>query len=85
MRVRERGKSAPTLERLPSTCEAAMRRRDLRDILAIVFVLAGVLPIVLWLGSWLSHSMNAQHIVQAVLIVVLLYVAWWIRKRLEKR
>lgn len=33
-----------------------MRRPDARDILAILFVLAGALPVAWWLGSWLFGS-----------------------------
>jgi hypothetical protein len=31
------------------------------------------------------HSATREQIVQALLIVVVLYFAWWIRKRLEKK
>jgi len=62
-----------------------MRRPDVRDMLAILFVLIGAIPIVWWLGSWLLHSATHEQIVQAVLIVVILYFAWWMRKRLKKK
>ena len=62
-----------------------MRRFDVRDMLAILFVLIGAIPIVLWLGSWLLRSATREQIVQAVLIVGILYFAWWTRKRLEKK
>ncbi|HXZ43788.1 MAG TPA: hypothetical protein VEH53_03100 [archaeon] len=54
-------------------------------MLAILFVLIGAIPIVWWLGSWLLHSATHEQIVQAVLIVVILYFAWWMRKRLKKK
>ena len=62
-----------------------MRRLDPRNLLAILFVIAGGIPIVVWLGSWLYHSMRLEHVAQAALIVILLYFAWWIRKRFEKK
>jgi hypothetical protein len=62
-----------------------MRGRDPRDILAIIFVLAGVLPIAWWVGSWVFRSMKAAHLVQGMLVVVALALAWWFRKRLEGR
>jgi hypothetical protein len=62
-----------------------MRRLDARDIFAILFVIAGALPVAWWLGSWLYHSMNPGHVVQAVLIIIVLYLAFWIRKRFEKK
>lgn len=65
--------------------EGAMRRLDVRDVLAILFVLIGAIPIVLWLGSWLYHSMTFDHLVQGALIVIVLTLAWWMRKRFEKK
>ena len=62
-----------------------MRRRDPRNFLAILFVAAGAIPIVGWLGFWMYHHMKLEHVVQAALIAILLYVAWWVRKRLEKK
>jgi len=62
-----------------------VRRLGAGDILAILFVVAGALPIVWWLGSWLYHSMTPSHVVPVVLVVGALYVTWWVRKRLEKR
>jgi Flp pilus assembly protein TadB len=62
-----------------------MRKRDARNVLAVLFVIAGAIPIVVWLGSWLYHSMQAEHLVQIALIVIVLYLTWWIRKRLEKK
>jgi drug/metabolite transporter (DMT)-like permease len=61
-----------------------MRRLDPRNILAILFVLAGALPVAWWLGSWLYNSATRAQIVQAALVMVVLYVAWWFRKRAEK-
>jgi hypothetical protein len=29
--------------------------------------------------------MKPEHVVQAVLIVIMLHFAWWFRKRLEKK
>lgn len=62
-----------------------MRRLDARDILAILFVIAGALPVVWWLGSWLYRSATGEQLVQVVMVVIVLYVAWWFRKRLEKK
>jgi hypothetical protein len=62
-----------------------MRRLDVRDVLAILFVLIGAIPIVLWLSSWLHHSMTFDHLVQGALIVIVLTLAWWMRKRFEKK
>jgi hypothetical protein len=62
-----------------------MRRLDVRDVLAILFVLIGAIPIVLWLSSWLYHSMTFDHLVQGALIVIVLTLAWWMRKRFEKK
>ena len=62
-----------------------MRRLDARNILAILFVIAGALPVAWWLGSWLYHYLRFEHVVQALLIVIVLTLAWWARKRLEKK
>lgn len=62
-----------------------MRPLDARNILAFVFVIAGAIPIVVWLSVWLYHSMKFEHVVQAVLIIVVLYFTWWFRKRFEKK
>ncbi len=62
-----------------------MRQFDVRDMLAILFVLIGAVPIIWWLGSWLLHSATREQIVQAVSIIIILYFVWWIRKRLEKK
>jgi len=62
-----------------------MRKRDARNVLAVLFVIAGAIPIVVWLGSWLYHSMRPEHLVQIALIAIVLYFTWWIRKRLEKK
>ena len=62
-----------------------MRRFDARNVLAILFVIAGAIPIVAWLASWLNHSMTFEHLVQGALIVIVLTLAWWMRKRFEKK
>lgn len=62
-----------------------MKRVNAGDILAILFVIAGGLPIAWWVCSWVYRSMNAAHLVQGMLIVVALALAWWFRKRLEGR
>ncbi|MGD0266886.1 MAG: hypothetical protein ABSD47_18315 [Candidatus Methylomirabilota bacterium] len=62
-----------------------MRRLDARNILAILFVVAGAIPIVVWLASWVYHNMKPEHLVQAVVILIALYLAWWFRKRLERK
>jgi hypothetical protein len=62
-----------------------MRRLDARNVLAILFVVAGAIPIVVWLGGKLYHSMKLEHVVQIVLVVVMLYFVWWVRKRMEKK
>ena len=67
--------------RIPGTT----RRVGIRDLLAILFVVAGAIPIVMWLGSWLYHSATREQLVNGALIVVALYVVLWIRKRREKK
>jgi hypothetical protein len=62
-----------------------MRRLDTRNILAILFVVAGAIPIVVWLGSWFYHSATREQMIQAGLVVIVLYFAWWFRKRFEKK
>ena len=62
-----------------------MRRRSAGDVFAILFVIAGGIPIVVWLGSWLYASATREQIVQLILFVVALYVAVWIRRRFQKR
>ncbi len=62
-----------------------MRRFDARNVLAILFVIAGAIPIVVWLASWLYRSMTFDHLVQGALIVIVLTLAWWMRKRFEKK
>ena len=62
-----------------------MRRRGAGDVFAILFVIAGGIPIVVWLGSWLYASATRVQIVQLILFVVALYVAVWIRRRFQKR
>lgn len=62
-----------------------MRRRGAGDVFAILFVIAGGIPIVVWLGSWLYASATRAQIVQLILFVVALYVAVWIRRRFQKR
>lgn len=62
-----------------------MRKLDARNVLAILFVIAGAVPIVVWLASWAYHNMKPEHLVQAVVIVIALWLAWWFRKRLEKK
>jgi hypothetical protein len=61
-----------------------MRRPDPRNILAVAFVIAGAVPIAWWLGAWLYNIATRAQIIQATLVVVVLYVAWWFRKRAEK-
>jgi len=67
--------------RIPSVT----RRVGIRDILAILFVVAGGIPVIMWLGSWLYHSATREQLVNGALIVIALYVVLWIRKRLEKK
>ena len=62
-----------------------MRRPSAGDVFAILFVIAGGIPIVVWLGSWLYASATREQIVQLILFVVALYVAVWIRRRFQKR
>ena len=62
-----------------------MRRRGAGDVFATLFVIAGGIPIVVWLGSWLYASATREQIVQLILFVVALYVAVWIRRRFQKR
>jgi Flp pilus assembly protein TadB len=62
-----------------------MRRLDTRNVLAVLFVIAGAVPIVVWLGSWLYHSATREQILQGGLVVMVLYFIWWLRKRHEKK
>ena len=59
-----------------------MKRLDPRDIFASLFVIAGGLPIAWWLGSWVYRSMNVAHLVQGMLTIAVLGLAWWARERL---
>ena len=58
--------------------------RDPRNVLAIVFVLAGLAPILLWLIAWAQRSLTPAHLVQAAIIVGMLAVVWRIRRAWEK-
>jgi hypothetical protein len=58
---------------------------DVRNLLAILFVIAGVLPIAWWLGVWAYHSLRQEHVIQVGLVLVVLYAAWWIRRRLDRK
>ena len=67
--------------RIPGTT----RRVGIGDLLAILFVVAGGIPVIIWLGSWLYQSATPEQLVDGALIVIVLYVVLWLRKRLEKR
>ena len=58
--------------------------RDPRNALAVVFVLAGLIPILFWLIAWAQRSLAPDHLVQAAIIIGMLAVVWWIRKAWEK-
>ncbi len=58
---------------------------DIRNVLAVLFVIAGALPIVWWLGTRLLPHLRPEHAIQAALVLIVLYVAWWVRRRLEKK
>ncbi len=58
---------------------------DIGNLLAILFVAAGALPIVWWLATRLLPRLRAEHAIQAALVLIVLYFAWWFRKRMEKR
>ena len=62
-----------------------MKKLDTRNVLAVLFVIAGGVPIVIWLGAWLYHSATREQILQAGLVVIVLYFVWWLRKRHEKK
>ena len=62
-----------------------MKKLDTRNALAVLFVILGGVPIVVWLGAWLYHSATREQILQAGLVVIVLYFAWWLRKRHEKK
>jgi Flp pilus assembly protein TadB len=67
--------------RIPGTT----KRVGIRDLLAILFVIAGGIPVIIWLGSWLYHSATREQLVNGALIVIALYVVLWLRKRLDKK
>ncbi len=58
---------------------------DIGNLLAILFVIAGALPIVWWLAVRLLPHLGPEHAIQAALVLVFLYFAWWVRRRREKR
>ncbi len=58
---------------------------DIRNVLAVLFVIAGALPIVWWLGTHLLPHLRSEHAIQAALVLIVLYAAWWVRKRMEKK
>jgi hypothetical protein len=60
-------------------------KRDPRNLLAVIFVLAGVVPIVIWLGAWAQRRLTIDLAVQIALAVVLLVVVWRIRTAWEKK
>lgn len=62
-----------------------MKRRSAGDIFGILFVVAGAIPIVVWLGSWLYAAATREQIVQLAVFIVALYAAVWIRKRFYRR
>ena len=51
----------------------------------MLFVIAGALPVAWWLGAWQYRSVTREQIVQAVIVVLVLYGAWWFRKRSERK
>ena len=60
-------------------------RRDPRNLLAIVFVLAGLIPILIWLVGWAQQNMRADQLVQIGLVLALLIIVWRVRVAWEKR
>lgn len=62
-----------------------MRRRSAGDIFGILFVVAGAISIVIWLGARFYSSATREQFVQIIPIVVALYVVMWMRKRLQRR
>ena len=60
-------------------------KRDPRNLLAISFVLAGLIPIVIWLIAWAQRSLRAEQLVQIGLVLVLLIIVWRVRVAWEKR
>ncbi len=60
-------------------------KRDPRNLLAIAFVVAGVLPVVIWLIRWAQQSLTFELAVQVALIAVLFVVLWRIRVAWENK
>ncbi len=60
-------------------------KRDPRNLLALAFVLAGVIPVVIWLAAWAERSMTFEQAVEIALVAVLLVVVWRIRIAWEGR
>jgi hypothetical protein len=59
--------------------------RDPRNLLAIVFVLAGLIPILIWLVGWAQQNMRAEQLVQIGLVLACLIIVWRLRVAWEKR